>query len=255
MQLLGLSVFLLSVSSIFAAPPNDYTLRIKETVYPLRGWAKHSLPPPDHNIALRIGLPRPSFPVLEWHLYEVSSPDHECYGQHLSKEEVEALVAPHQESVDSVNQWLFSHGLEESDLINSPAKDWVTVKVSVSLAEKMLGTVGPHLISVMKVMLIFHTLQTYYVWKHLESGDFTVRTTEYSLPNHLHDHVDVIQPTTVFGGFKKSKSTIIWLDKSSAASDAINGDLAPIVDATSGVTVDASCNVNITISCLQQIYN
>lgn len=236
MQFLGLAVFFLLVTSSLAAPPNDYTLRIKETVYPPRRWAKHSTPPPDHNIILRIGLQRPNFPVLERHLYEVSSPEHERYGQHLSKEEVEAFVAPHQESIDAVNQWLFSHGLQESDLVKSPAKDWVTVKVSVSLAEKMLSA-------------------TYYVWKHLEGGDFIVRTTNYSLPSHLHDHVDVIQPTTMFGRFKKSKSTIIWSDKSSAVLDATNGDLAPIVDATSGVTVDASCNENITISCLQQIYN
>lgn len=59
----------------------------------------------------------------------------------------------------------------------------------------------------------------------------------------------------MFGRFKKSKSMIIWSDKSSAVSDATNSDLVPIVDATSGVTVDASCNENITISCLQQIYN
>ncbi|KIK03131.1 hypothetical protein K443DRAFT_5566 [Laccaria amethystina LaAM-08-1] len=236
MQFLGLALSLLLVTSILAAPPNDYALRIKETVSPPRGWAKHSIPPPDHNIALRIGLQRPNFPVLERHLYEVSSPDHERYGQHLSKEEVEALVAPHQESIDSVNEWLFSHGFKESDLVKSPAKDWVTVKVPVSLAEKILDA-------------------TYYVWKHIESGDSLVRTTGYSLPSHLHHHVDVIQPTTLFGRFKKSTSTIIWSDKSSAVSDAANGDLAPIVDATSGVTVDASCNENITISCLQQIYN
>jgi len=46
------------------------------------------------------------------HLYEVSDPDHERYGAHLSKEEVEALVAPHQESVDLVDEWLQSHGIE-----------------------------------------------------------------------------------------------------------------------------------------------
>lgn len=158
MQFLGLAVFFLLVTSSLAAPPNDYTLRIKETVYPPRRWAKHSTPPPDHNIILRIGLQRPNFPVLERHLYEVSSPEHERYGQHLSKEEVEAFVAPHQESIDAVNQWLFSHGLQESDLVKSPAKDWVTVKVSVSLAEKMLSAVGPDLISVMEVVLTSYTL-------------------------------------------------------------------------------------------------
>ena len=71
---------------------------------------------------------------------------------------MEALVAPHQETIDSVNQWLFSHGLKESELVRSPAKDWVTVKIPVSLAEKMLDAVGPDLISLMEVMLTSRTL-------------------------------------------------------------------------------------------------
>ncbi|KIM46464.1 hypothetical protein M413DRAFT_8304 [Hebeloma cylindrosporum] len=186
-------------------------------------------------IALRIGLPQPNFNQLEKHLYEVSDPDHERYGQHLSKAEVEHLVAPHQESIDSVNEWLFSFGLAEDDLVKSPARDWVTVKVPVSLAEKMLDT-------------------QYHVWKHSESGDYLVRTTSYSLPSDLHDHVDLIQPTTMFGRFKKHKSTIF---KVTAEKDALSkaSNSEPIVDSVSGVTVDASCNKVITITCLQQLYN
>ena len=70
-----------------------------------------------------------------------SDPFHERYGQHLTKEEVEALVAPEADSVHLVNEWLASHGIYEDDLTRSPAKDWVHIRVPVSLAEEMLKTV------------------------------------------------------------------------------------------------------------------
>ena len=127
-------------ASPVAAAPRDYS--VKEEISHPRGWVKHSRPSPDHNIHLRIGLPQPNFHVLEKNLYEVSDPDHERYGQHLSKSEVEALVAPHPESLDLVNEWLSTFGIDEGSLVRSPAKDWVTLKVPVSLAEKMLDTVS-----------------------------------------------------------------------------------------------------------------
>ena len=127
-------------TSPVAAAPRDYS--VKEEVSSPKGWVKHSRPPPDHNIILRIGLPQPNFHVLEKNLYEVSDPDHERYGQHLSKSEVEALVAPHPESLNLVNEWLGNFGVTEDSLVRSPARDWVTLKVPVSLAEKMLDTVS-----------------------------------------------------------------------------------------------------------------
>ena len=135
--LVGLGFF---AASPVVAAPREYS--IKEEVSSPRGWVKHSRPPPDHNIILRIGLPQPSFHILEKNLYEVSDPAHERYGQHLSKSEVEALVAPHPESLKLVNEWLSSFGVDEDSLVRSPARDWVTLKVPVSLAEKMLDTVS-----------------------------------------------------------------------------------------------------------------
>lgn len=128
-------------AAVWASPP-EFTHKLKESVAPPRGWERHGSAPPDHIIKLRIGLPQPNFPELERHLYEVSDPDHERYGQHLSKEEVEALVAPHPESVELVSQWLAEHGFDEADLERSSAKDWVTIRVPVRVAEMMLDTVG-----------------------------------------------------------------------------------------------------------------
>ena len=137
--LLGL-VFL-GASPAAAVPRGKPTYSVKEEVNSPRGWLKQGRPAPDHNIILRIGLPQPNFHVLEKHLYEVSDPDHERYGQHLSKTEVEALVAPHQESVDLVNEWLRTFDINEESLVRSPAGDWVTLTVPVRLAEEMLDTV------------------------------------------------------------------------------------------------------------------
>ncbi|KAL0580736.1 hypothetical protein V5O48_001294 [Marasmius crinis-equi] len=208
--------------------------RVKERIFPPRGWVQHARAPPDHKIELRIGLPQPNFNELERHLYEVSDPFHERYGQHLSKQQVEELVAPHPESIDSVTEWLASHGLGESDIARSPAKDWILVTVPVSVAEKLLDT-------------------TYHVWKHLESGDQLVRTTSYSIPEHLHAHVDLVQPTIMFARFKGMRTSI---HSSDAAPPEYNLKyLKAAAEEDSAVDVDPSCNSTITVSCLQQLYN
>ena len=140
--LLGFGLFVISPSPVAAAPRAERAYSVKEEVSSPRGWVKHSRPDPNHNIVLRIGLPQLDFHVLEKNLYEVSDPDHQRYGQHLSKAEVEALVAPHPESIELVNEWLGTFGVNEDSLVRSPARDWVTLKVPVSLAEKMLDTVS-----------------------------------------------------------------------------------------------------------------
>lgn len=120
----------------------DIPHKIKESIEgPPRGWLRHGPAPSNHLIQLKIALPQPHFPILEKHLWEVSDPKHERYGAYLSKEETEALMAPHPETLDVVSEWLSSHGIEEEHLYRSSAQDWVTIRVPVSLAEEMLDTV------------------------------------------------------------------------------------------------------------------
>ena len=91
------------------------------------------------------------------------------------------------------------------------------------------------------------------MWKHTESNDSLVRTTSFSLPRNLREHVDVIQPTTMFTRWKGMKSNLVW-DDATEQKSTLNA-LAPISNVASGTTVDRSCNVSITITCLQQLYN
>jgi tripeptidyl-peptidase I len=209
----------------------------KESVPPPQNWVQQGRPDPEHVLRLSIALPQQNFDELERHLYQVSDPDHERYGQHLSQEEVDELTKPHPESLSAVTEWLTSHGIGEDDVEYSSAKDWMTISVPVRLAEKMLDT-------------------TYYVWSHAVSGHSLVRTTQYGLPDHLHPHIETLQPTTSFALFKPHKTTFHFdseqFDNKNLKTVA---NVAPIVDTGSGATVDASCNQTITLSCLRQLYN
>lgn len=131
--------------------------------------------PRSHTITLRISLRQPRIKELEHHLYAVSDPTHERYGAHLSADEVAALTAPHATSVDAVGAWLESHGLQ-GDWTRS--QDSVVVPaIAITKAEEMLDT-------------------KYGVFRH-DDGDHLVRTESYSLPHHLHQHIQLVQVSSL----------------------------------------------------------
>lgn len=129
----------------------------------------------DHTISLRIGVKQGDFNELERQLYEVSDPDHHRYGQHLSADEVSALVAPSEDSLSAVHEWLEDNNIRLDQVEYTAAKDWVVVALPVSEIEELLDT-------------------EYHVYEN-DAGSQIVRTTHYSLPKSLHSHIDVIQPT------------------------------------------------------------
>ncbi|KAF2020370.1 subtilisin-like protein [Aaosphaeria arxii CBS 175.79] len=150
---------------------------VKETHIPPHGWEKLNRAAGDRYIQLEIALKQSNFAELERHLYEVSDPEHERYGQHLSADEVNELVKPTKKTSDLVHEWLYENGIE--DLHYSAAKDWITIHVPVELAERLLDT-------------------EYHNYKHVDGNKVVARTTSWSLPRHLHNHIDAIQPTTSF---------------------------------------------------------
>lgn len=146
-----------------------------------RGWTAISRAPSSHTIDLEIGLKHQNQDKLEQHVNEVSDPSHARYGKYLSAAEVKELIAPSDESFDLVNTWLLDHGISTAAL--SPSGDSIWLKLPVSKIEELLDT-------------------TYSVFRHEDGTEF-VRAPEWSLPWHLHEHIDVIQPTTSFFRPKK----------------------------------------------------
>lgn len=177
MQLSRLTILSCVVVNSIAAPTAvNLTYALKETHPAPKAWSNKGPAPRDRTLDIHIGLTQQSQDILEQHALEVSDPHHHRYGQHLSAAEVHSLIAPTRETVALVQDWLSRHGI--NDLIITPAADWIQINVTVAQAEQL-----------------FHA--AYCVFEHLD-GTALIRATEWSLPAYLHEHIEVVQPTTSF---------------------------------------------------------
>ncbi|KAI0287620.1 tripeptidyl peptidase A [Russula brevipes] len=211
--------------------------KLKDSVSPPRDWVDLGRAPPTQYIPLRIALPQARFSELESQLYQMSNPHHPRYGQHLMKEQVEELVRPNQRSVEAVDAWLADYGIVGDRMIRrSPGGDWVTIIVPVAVAEEMLDT-------------------EFHLWKQSRDGDnegVVIRTTHYSLPEHLHAHIELVQPTTYFGRPKPMSATLFF--------EGINITISlspspPPQDPGSPIPPPENCTRTMTVACLKYIYN
>lgn len=164
---------------IAASPIRSRTpYAVKETHFAPRGWRDIGPPPADHTLNLRINLKNKNFAELERHLYAVSDPANVRYGKHFSKQEVDELTRPDAHASSLVDEWLNDCGIASHERKINSAGDSISFLLPVSVAETLLDT-------------------TYSMYTH-DDGSTVVRTTSWSLPEHLHDHISTIQPTTAF---------------------------------------------------------
>ena len=161
----------------------------------------------------------------------VSDPAHHRYGQHLSAAYVNELVKPSHDTLKLVYDWLLDHNITADTIRYSPAKDWIKVTLSVESVERLLDT-------------------NYSLFEH-EDGSQIVRAPEWSLPVHLHEHVETIQPTNSFFRARPRKSTL----KVSSLDEEFNQEQAAPLLVGSGPTVAEACNVTaVTPLCLRKLY-
>jgi tripeptidyl-peptidase-1 len=102
------------------------------------GWTKLRDAKSDQLIKLRIALEQPNLDRFEQTLYDISTPQHALYGQHLSREELKDLVKPAEESTAAVLNWLRTAGISEEDIEEDG--EWVNFKATVSKASDLLNT-------------------------------------------------------------------------------------------------------------------
>jgi tripeptidyl-peptidase I len=114
----------------------------------------------------------------------------------------------------------------------SAAKDWISVNMPVSSLERLLQT-------------------KYSIFAH-EDGTWAVRTPEWSLPTHLHEHIDMISPTNSFFRPRARRSNRTPIKVFS------HGEMAGVMslaDMPSDPTVPQACNVSaVTPLCLRTLY-
>jgi tripeptidyl-peptidase-1 len=149
------------------------------------GWSQLSRACGSAELELSILLRQRNLDVLEETFWAVSDPQNPRYGQHMALDEVNALVAPSDQHVSQVLQWLHSEGVDivsPGQLTRTPNSDMLRVKLTVAQAEALLHT-------------------EYHEFTHKSRGADAIpllRVFRYHVPTHLDDIIELVGPTVRF---------------------------------------------------------
>lgn len=193
------------------------------------GWQQLSTPSPAKQIHLRISLAQPHHALFEQTLYNISTPGHASYGQHLEREELKALLKPREESTYAVLSWLAASGVKQSDVEDDG--EWINFYAPISLAQTMLNT-------------------TFHVYGHEVAESQRIRTLQYSVPANVSGHIHMIQPTTRFGQLRAAQPRITPEEQARVDFSAKPGSSR----GSSGSKM-VGCHDSVKPKCLRALYN
>jgi tripeptidyl-peptidase-1 len=170
---------------------------------------------------LQVALAQGDAAGFEQAVLDMSTPDHPNYGKHFrTHDEMKRMLQPTASSVDAVLQWLKEAGITD---ITQDA-DWMTFQTTVEKANHLLDA-----------NFQYYTNR----YKHVER----LRTLEYSVPDSLVPHVNLVTPTTRFGQLHPNRMTLHG--KAKAADETFR-------KAVQSASTD--CNSAITPQCLKDLY-
>lgn len=165
-------------------------------------------------ITLTVGLAMQNLDQLEAKLLAVSTPGNAEYGNHLDIDEANALFAPSADASSAVTSWLINAGAQNIVTDGST----ISFATTIEKANSMLNA----------------SFKSY-----TSNGVTKVRTTQYSVPDDVAEHIELISPTTYFGKTVANAPTKVTKRTTSP----------------SKVNVDAACSTSITPKCIKELYN
>lgn len=160
-----------------------------------------------------IALSIPNLNNLESMLTAVATPGNAKYGQFLDDNAISSTFAPAAGAVDDVTSWLRDSGVAHYKVDGS----FIDFAADIPTVNKLLSA----------------------NYQYYKNGDSTkLRTLQYSIPDHIQQHVEMVDPATFFGtptAFKKVNKKISLGRR----------DTAPA----------ASCAQALSPSCVKALYN
>ncbi|KAJ8127015.1 hypothetical protein O1611_g6625 [Lasiodiplodia mahajangana] len=186
--------------------PHTHIQHEKRTTIQGGAWAKVERAKREALLPMRIGLKQLN--LMDGHnlLMDISNPDSENYGKHLSAEEVVDLFAPLESSVQAVKDWLVEAGVKAHTISQSANKQWVQFDAPVDQVEDLLMT-------------------DYHVWEHKMTGTKDIGCEEYHVPKHISSHIDYITPGVKLmgnGGPQQKHAIVRDTDANSKASEPVD---------------------------------
>jgi tripeptidyl-peptidase-1 len=162
------------------------------------------------------------------------------------------MITPKYESRELVMQWLNLEGLGEHASV-SPRMDSIIVQASISQIERLIKAEYSAFGETFPFTAFHSTIKSLHI-EYLDfpdssivqtgSGQSVLRTLEYSIPDILKSHVDMVQPTTFFG-LRPQRSTM----SSHRAFDATTLQ-TEVEGAVTGCTTNT-----VTPQCLSNLYS
>lgn len=105
-----------------------------------------------------------------------SHPESSNYGKHWTSDEIIAAFQPSDETVNSVRDWLVSHGgIANHRITHSDNKAWLAFDATTEEAENLLHT-------------------EFHEFVHSSSGSSVVACEQYHVPSALAAHIDYVTP-------------------------------------------------------------
>jgi tripeptidyl-peptidase I len=207
-------------------PRSGYAVKERHPIPPQ--WRDNGPAPKDHSVQLHVGLKQGG--DITAHLLEISDPSHGRYGKHLKRSEIADIVRPSAETRSAVEAWLNDNGIDYS---YTASGDWIQAAMTIGAAEQLLQT-------------------TYSSYTHEDGLSTVFRTSEWSLPHNLHDHIDVVQPTTAF---VRENSHESLLEAGEARKRDGIVDVADIDERDDSDAISKVCHKNnITPKCVRTLY-
>ena len=156
------------------------------------------------------------------------------------------MFAPADSSVDAVTGWLAASEIDPSRTSLSKGRNWINFNATISEVESLLRT-------------------EYKIYSYVATGHTHVACDEYSIPEDLSAHIDLIMPTVHFdirvpSSPSMDKRAVPASTRPGRPGDGFLPKKGPII---SGPSPDVApqpfalttCNTQITPECLRALYN
>ncbi|EFQ97717.1 tripeptidyl-peptidase 1 [Nannizzia gypsea CBS 118893] len=215
--------FVCLLASVAAAKPTSWPSHkvVERLDFVPEGWQMVGAADPTAVIDFWLAIERENPEKLYDTIYDVSTPGRARYGKHLKREELDDLVRPRAETSESIVSWLTNGGVNPQRIRDEG--DWIKFSTNVKVAEQLMKT-------------------QFHVFKDDVNSALRIRTLEYSVPAAISAHVQMIQPTTLFGRQKPQNSLI----------------LNPLTKDLEGMSVEefaaSKCSYLVTTACLRELY-
>ncbi|KAJ5175794.1 Tripeptidyl-peptidase sed1 [Penicillium canariense] len=221
------------------ARPHDYEIHERRDYIP-NSWIEGKKLDGVTTLPVRIGLTQSNLDRGHDLLMEMANPSSSSYGRHMTEAEVHDFFSPSQATVDNVRSWLESSGIAVDRVSHSANKQWLQFDASADELEQLLRA-------------------EYYLYSHADTGRSHIACREYHVPRSVREHIDYITPGVtlreVTGIAKASRG-----GKEKRHIDGTPARVVPIVQGLAdqllgGLGLLDLCDVAVTPSCIQEMYN